>query len=167
MSGWIAAAVLIALLSLGAFAGDRYMEHERRLREPVMVEGTLIGSDCGFAVTSGRRRPSLDLKYSYQARLSDGRTAEYSAVKWKSFGTEQECAQAAVVAKESGLKRQVWYEKEEPWKAKFSLEPADPFLFLWGLLPAAIFALVGILTQRGKRSGRRNKDSKMKRNFKK
>ncbi len=161
-SAFFVAAVLSALMGMGAYWGDQHVQAQNRLAEPVLTTATFVNANCISIGGAKGSRPSLRLRYFYEPLDATSlRNSKFDASNIVGFDTMDECKKQLALTLIERKSTTIWYERTEPSKARFSLRTPNSSVFLWIFLPLAfLFAAIGLVLR--KLAARQNPNKKFR-----
>jgi hypothetical protein len=123
-------------IAIGAlmYSLEYYFSTKNLLKNPIATTGQLVKGFCSNVT----RVKGLDLRLSlqYQYQVNSSNTVFYA---WQRLGMVSQAECEAVLAERMRMKTtNIWYEKDNPISARFTLEPKRTYGFLLFWIPSGL-----------------------------
>ena len=150
---WYLAALLPVAIAVFMYALEADGVESSRLRNPVPVKGEFVGAECvthrkGFnphyLYVTYEFVATGFVEYGYEQGVESSQISpKFTTKGWVNYPSRADCDAALPAVKAAKAPHQIWFEKDQPYAAKTTLDEPDSARFLWIGLGAIPLIAVG------------------------
>ena len=150
---WYLAALLPVAIAIFMYALEADGVESSRLRNPVPVTGEFVSAECvthrkgfnpNYLYVTYEFIATGFVKHGYEqgAAISEA-SPKFTTKGWVNYASRAECDAALPAVKAAKAPHQIWFEKDQPYAAKTTLDEPNSARFLWIGLGAIPLILIG------------------------
>ena len=150
---WFLAALLPVAIAVFMYALEADGVESSRLRNPVPVTGEFVSAECvthrkGFnphyLYVTYEFVATGFVKYGYEQGVETSQLSpKFTTKGWVKYSSRAECDAALPAIQAAKAPHAIWFEKDQPYAAKTTLDEPDSARFLWICLGAIPLIAVG------------------------
>ena len=150
---WYLAALFPVAIAVFMYALEADGLEHSRLRNPVPVMGEFVSAECityrkgfnpNYLYVTYEFIATGFVKHGYEQGVETSKhSPKFTTKGWVNYPSRAECDAALPAVKAAKAPHQIWFEKDQPYAAKTTLEEPDSARFLWICLGAIPLICVG------------------------
>ena len=150
---WYPAALLPVAIAVFMYALEADGVESSRLRNPLPVMGEFVSAEC-ITHRKGSNRNHMYVTYEFiatgfvkhayeQGVETSQHSPKFTTKGWVKYSSRAECDAALPAIQAAKAPHAIWFEKDQPYAAKTTLDEPDSARFLWICLGAIPLIAVG------------------------
>ena len=150
---WYPAALLPVAIAVFMYALEADGVESSRLRNPLPVMGEFVSAEC-ITHRKGSNRNHMYVTYEFiatgfvkhayeQGVETSQHSPKFTTKGWVKYSSRAECDAALPAIQAAKAPHAIWFEKDQPYAAKTTLDEPDSARFLWLCLGAIPLIAVG------------------------
>ena len=150
---WYLAALLPVAIAVFMYALEADGVESSRLRNPLPVMGEFVSAEC-ITHRKGSNRNHMYVTYEFIATgfvkhayehgvETSQHSPKFTTKGWVKYSSRAECDAALPAIQAAKAPHAIWFEKDQPYAAKTTLDEPDSARFLWLCLGAIPLIAVG------------------------